>query len=288
MGQTIVEKIISEHAGKDVHAGELVISKVDVATVQDGTGPLTVQEFKKLGVKGLKNPGRSILFIDHASPSPRKELSNTHLVLREFAKEYGAVLSDVGAGVCHQRLIETFVNPGEVLVGADSHTCTSGALGAFATGMGSTDIAVAMALGKTWLKVPATYKVVVNGKFREGVCSKDLMLHFIGMIGADGATYKALEFTGETIDNMTMSERFTLANMAVEAGAKCGLFKTDEKTKAFLDERGRGDKFRKIEPDQDAIYERVIEINAEDVPHTVDNTKSVDELKYVKVNQVYV
>ena len=294
MGQTLVEKIISEHAGKSVHAGELVIARVDVAAVQDGTGPLMVQEFKKLGVDKLKNPKHSILFIDHASPSPRKELSNTHIVLREFAKEYGAVLSDIGAGVCHQRLIETFVNPCEILVGADSHTCTSGALGAFATGMGSTDIAVAMALGKTWLKVPATYKIVVSGKFREGVCSKDLMLHLIGMIGADGATYKALEFTGETIDNMSMSERFTLANMAVEAGAKCGLFIADEKTKEFLKERGREDKFRQILPDKDAEYERVIEINAEDVPftvscpHTVDNTKNVEELKNIKVNQVYV
>lgn len=294
MGLTLVEKIISEHAGKNVHAGELVISKVDVAAVQDGTGPLTVQEFKKLGVPKLKNPERSILFIDHAAPSPRKELSNTHMVLREFAKEYGAVLSDIGAGVCHQRLIETFVNPGEVLVGADSHTCTSGALSAFATGMGSTDIAVAMALGKTWLKVPATFKVVVRGKFRPGVCSKDLMLHFIGMIGADGATYKALEFHGDTIENMSMSERFTLANMAVEAGAKCGLFIADDKTKAFLKERGREDKFRQILPDSDAEYERVIEINAEDVPHTVscphtvDNTADVKDLKDVKVNQVFV
>ena len=294
MGLTLVEKIISEHAGKNVHAGELVISKVDVAAVQDGTGPLTVQEFKKLGLSKLKNPERSILFIDHAAPSPRKELSNTHMVLREFAKEYGAVLSDIGAGVCHQRLIETFVNPGEVLVGADSHTCTSGALSAFATGMGSTDIAVAMGLGKTWLKVPATYKVVVNGKFRPGVCSKDLMLHFIGMIGADGATYKALEFHGDTIENMSMSERFTLANMTVEAGAKCGLFIADDKTKAFLKERGREDKFRQILPDSDADYERVIEINAEDVPHTVscphtvDNTCDVRDLKDVKVNQVFV
>ena len=294
MGQTLVEKIISEHAGKNVHAGELVISKVDVAAVQDGTGPLTVQEFKKLGLTKLKNPERSILFIDHAAPSPRKELSNTHMVLRDFAKEYGAVLSDVGAGVCHQRLIETFVNPGEVLVGADSHTCTSGALSAFATGMGSTDIAVAMGLGKTWLKVPATYKVIVNGKFRSGVCSKDLMLHFIGMIGADGATYKALEFHGETIENMSMSERFTLANMAVEAGAKCGLFIADEKTREFLKERGREDNFRQIFPDSDAEYERIIEINAEDVPHTVscphtvDNTCDVKELKDVKVNQVFV
>ena len=294
MGLTLVEKIISEHSGKTVHSGELVISKVDVTAVQDGTGPLTVQEFKKLGKDKLNNPARTILFIDHASPSPRKELSNTHVLLRDFANEYGAVLSDVGAGVCHQRLVESFVNPGEILVGADSHTCTSGALGAFATGMGSTDVAVAMALGKTWLKVPSTFKIEVNGNFKKGVCAKDLMLYLIGMIGADGATYKALEFCGETIENMSMSERFTLANMAVEAGAKCGLFIADDKTKEFLHRRGREDKFRQILPDSDAEYERVIKINAEDVsytvscPHTVDNIKNADELGHIKVNQVYV
>ena len=294
MGQTLVEKIISNHAGKAVKAGELVIANVDVCAVQDGTGPLTVQEFKKLGKDKLYNPERTILFIDHASPSPKKELSNMHTILRDFSKEYGAVLSEVGSGVCHQRLVETFVNPTEILVGADSHTCTSGALGAFATGMGSTDVAVAMALGKTWLKVPQTFKIVVNGKFQEGICSKDLMLHLIGMIGADGATYKALEFSGETIENMCMSERFTLANMAVEAGAKCGLFVPDEKTKEFLASRGREDKFKEIKPDEDAIYERIIEINAEDIehtvscPHTVDNTKLATELNDVKVHQVYV
>ena len=294
MGQTIAEKIISEHAKKTVKAGELVIADVDVCAVQDGTGPLTVQEFKKFGKDKLKNPKRTILFIDHASPSPRKELSNTHTVLREFSKEYGAVLSDVGAGVCHQRLIETFVNPGEILVGADSHTCTSGALGAFATGMGSTDIAAAMALGQTWLKVPQTYKIEVNGKFKKGICSKDLMLHLIGLIGADGATYRALEFCGDTIENMEMSERFTLANMAVEAGAKAGLFVADKKTKEYLKQHGREDKFRTIKPDEDAVYERVIKINAEDIehtvscPHTVDNTKTVEELKEVKVDQVFI
>lgn len=296
MGLTLVEKILSNHVGRDVHAGELVISKVDVCAVQDGTGPLTVQEFKKIGKSKLNNPERTILFIDHASPSPRKELSNTHIVLRDFAKEYGAILSDTGAGVCHQRLIESYVNPGEVLVGADSHTCTSGALGAFATGMGSTDVAVAMALGKTWLKVPATYKIVVTGKFNPGICSKDLMLYLIGMIGADGATYKALEFCGDTIENMEMSERFTLANMAVEAGAKCGLFVADEKTKAYLKEKGREDKYSQILPDSDAHYERIINIKAEDIkytvscPHTVDNTKTVEELEKnkIKVNQVYV
>lgn len=294
MGLTLAEKIISNHAGKEVKAGELVIAKVDVCAVQDGTGPLTVQEFKKIGKPKLNNPQRTILFIDHAAPSPRKELSNTHMVLRDFAKEYNAVLSDVGAGVCHQRLIEDYVNSGEILVGADSHTCTSGALGALATGMGSTDIAVAMALGKTWLKVPASFKIEVNGEFKPGVCAKDLMLHLIGMIGADGATYKSLEFCGDTIENMPMSERFTLANMAVEAGAKAGLFATDEKTKEYLKLRGREDKFVEIKADSDSIYERVIKINANEIthtvscPHTVDNTKTVAELEGIKVHQVFV
>lgn len=294
MGQTIAEKIISQHAGKKVKAGELCIAKVDVAAVQDGTGPLMVQEFKKLGKKTLANPQRSILFIDHASPSPRKELSNTHLVLREFARETGAVLSDTGAGVCHQRLVESFVNPGEILVGADSHTCTSGALGAFATGMGSTDVAVAMALGKTWLKVPSTFKIEVNGEFQKGVYAKDLILHLIGEIGADGATYRALEFCGSTIENMSMADRFTLANMAVEAGAKAGLFVSDEKTREYLEKQGRGDKFTEIKPDEDAVYERVIKIDASKLeptvscPHTVDNTKPAKALKDVKINQVFI
>jgi 3-isopropylmalate/(R)-2-methylmalate dehydratase large subunit len=294
MGLTLAEKIISKHSDKEVKAGELTIAKVDVCAVQDGTGPLTVQEFKKIGKEKLNNPERTILFIDHAAPSPRKELSNTHMVLREFAKEYGAVMSDVGAGVCHQRLIEDYISPGEILIGADSHTCTAGALGAFATGMGSTDIAVGMALGKTWLKVPSTFKIEVTGEFKAGVCSKDLMLHLIGMIGADGATYKALEFTGDTIEKMSMSERFTLANMAVEAGAKAGLFVSDEKTKEYLKSRGREDQFVELKPDADAVYERVIKINAGEIkhtvscPHTVDNTKTVDELGDIKVNQVFV
>lgn len=294
MGLTLVEKILSEHADKEVHAGELIVSRVDVCAVQDGTGPLTVQEFKKLGKDRLKNPERTILFIDHASPSPRKELSNTHTVLREFSKEYGAILSDVGKGVCHQRLIEDYVNPAEVLVGADSHTCTSGALGAFATGMGSTDVAIAMAIGKTWLKVPKTIKICVNGEFKKDVCAKDLILHLIGSIGADGATYMALEFCGETIEKMSMSDRFTLSNMAVEAGAKCGLIVADETTREYLKSRGREDKFRVVKPDSDAVYDRVININAADVertvscPHTVDNVKKVSELSDVKVDQVFV
>ena len=294
MGQTIAEKILSEHAGKTVKPGELVISNIDVVMVQDGTGPLAVNEFRKLNKNKLFNPKRTILFIDHAAPSPRKELSNSHTVLREFAKEYGAVLSEVGDGVCHQRLIESFVNPGEVLLGADSHTCTSGALGAFATGVGSTDIAVVMGLGKTWLKVPSTYKIVVEGEFPKGVYAKDLILHLIGLIGADGATYKALEFTGSGVKNMTMSDRFTISNMAVEAGAKAGLFETDEKTYEYLKEHDRADKYKEIKADTDAQYERIININLNELkptvscPHTVDNTKTIEEIEHTEISQVYI
>ncbi len=294
MGQTIAEKILSAHAGKKVTPGELIISNIDVVMVQDGTGPLAVNEFKKMNKTKLNNPERTILFIDHAAPSPRKELSNTHTVLRNFAKEYGAVLSEVGDGVCHQRLVESFVNPGETLLGADSHTCTSGALGAFATGVGSTDIAVVMALGKTWLKVPPTFKIVLEGSFPKGVYAKDLILHLIGLIGADGATYKALEFSGSAVKNLSMSDRFTISNMAVEAGAKVGLFETDEKTYEYLKEHGREDKYKEIKADEDAVYERVININLNDLkptiscPHTVDNTKTIDEMDKVVVNQVYI
>ncbi len=294
MGQTIAEKILSKHAGHQVKPGELIISDIDVVMVQDGTGPLAVNEFKKMGKDKLFNPDRTILFIDHAAPSPRKELSNTHIVLRDFANEYGAVLSEVGEGVCHQRLVENFVNPGEVLLGADSHTCTSGALGAFATGVGSTDIAVVMALGKTWLKVPFTYKIIIEGAFQKGVYAKDLILYLIGLIGADGATYKSLEFTGSAVKNMSMSDRFTISNMAVEAGAKVGLFETDEKTKEYLKECGREDKFAEIKADADAEYERVIKINLDELkpmislPHTVDNTKTIEEMPKVNVNQVYI
>ncbi len=293
MGLTLAQKILSAHADHEVQVGELVVANIDVCATQDGTGPLAIKEFKKLG-KPLYNPKRTILFIDHAAPSPRKELSNAHNIIREFAQEYGAVLSDIGCGVCHQRLIEEYVNPGEILVGADSHTCTSGALGAFATGMGSTDIAVSMAFGKTWFKVPPSFKIEVTGKFAPNVVSKDLMLYLIGLIGADGATYKVLEFCGETIENMSMSERFTLANMAVEAGAKAGLFETDEKTREFLKSRGRADKFKEIKMDSDATYERIIKIDASTIkpmvscPHTVDNVKTADELNDIKVNQVFV
>ena len=294
MGKTISEKILSDHSGLDVYVGDIVVAKVDLVFVQNGTGPLAIQEFKKLGVEKVFNPEKVILFLDHAAPSPNIEISIAHSEMRNFTKTTGAKLSEVGEGISHQILIEKYVNPGEIVVGADSHTCTSGALGAFAVGMGSTDVSVAMALGKTWFKVPATFKINVSGKLTNGVFAKDLMLYIIGTIGADGANYKTLEFSGETIENMDMSERFTLTNMAIEAGAKTGLIATDQKTKNFLEQNGRSDKFKVINPDENAVYERIIDINASDivpmvsVPHAVDNVKTVEEVAGIKVDQVFI
>ena len=294
MGKTISEKIIGQHADKNVRAGEFVIADVDVTAVQDGTGPLTIQEIRKINLEQAANPDRTILFIDHAAPSQRKELSNSHQTLREFAAKTGAVLSEIGEGVCHQRLVEDYVNPGEILIGADSHTCTSGALGAFATGMGSTDVGIAIALGKVWLKVPETYNIILEGAFQQGVYAKDLILHLIGRIGADGATYKALEFNGGAVKNFSMSDRFTLSNMAVEAGAKAGLFPTDEITLNYLKSRGRADKFVEIYSDTDAEFERTIEVDLTKLeptvscPHSVDNTAPANTLNKVKVDQVFI
>jgi len=294
MGMTISEKIISEHTGRDVKAGEIVVAKVDVAMVQDGTGPLAVEELKNLNMERVFDPENTILFIDHASPSPRKELSNAHNILRKFSKKTGAFLSEVGEGVCHQRLVEDWASPGQIIVGADSHTCTSGALGAFATGMGSTDVALAFALGKVWLRVPETYRFILKGRLPEGVYSKDIILHIIGMIGADGATYKAMEFEGEVVENLSMESRFTITNMAIEAGGKTGLIATDSTTKSYLEMRGRGDKFREIKPDPDAVYEKTFEIDVSKLepvvsfPHTVDNTRKVSEVGDVKIDQVYI
>ncbi|KPJ60773.1 MAG: 3-isopropylmalate dehydratase large subunit [Latescibacteria bacterium DG_63] len=294
MGKTLAEKLLSAKAGKDVVAGELAIAEVDVAFFQDGTGPLAVRQLRKINMEKVANPERSILFLDHAAPSPRRELSNDHMLLREFAERTGATVSEINEGVCHQRVIETFARPGDVVIGADSHSCTAGALCAFATGMGSTDVAVGMALGRTWFRVPATFRVVVEGKFPKGVYSKDLILHLIGQIGADGATYRALEFGGRAIEKMQMSERLTLSNMAVEAGAKVGLIASDDVTEGFLKKYVRKADFEEIKPDSDAVYERVIEIDVSKLeptvscPHTVDNTKLAKELKGTKVHQIYI
>ncbi len=294
MGLTLAEKILSGHAGKEVRAGELAIIDVDACLTQDGTGPLAVKKLEELGLVKAAHPGNTVLFIDHSAPSSRKELSNDHMTLRRFAKKTGAFLSDVGDGVCHQVMSEGWLKPGDVLIGADSHTCTGGAMAAFSTGMGSTDVAVGIALGKTWMRVPETIRVNVSGSFKKGVFAKDLMLYLIGKITADGATYMALEFGGPAIDAMPHYERMTLANMAVEAGAKTGLIASDDQTRRFLEEQGRGDVFRAIAPDADAEYSTIIDIDASTLvpmvafPHAVDNVRTIDEAKGEKIDQVFI
>jgi len=293
MGQTLAEKIISEHVNRKVTAGETVLTPVDLCLLQDGTAPLAIRQISKLGLEKVFNPKRVVFFIDHASPSPRKELSNDHAFIREFAKKTGAQLSDIGGGISHQVINEFYVNPGDILIGADSHTCTGGALCAFATGMGSSDVAIGMALGKTWFRIPETYRIVVKGEFPFGVYAKDLILYLIGIIGADGATYKALEFCGDTIEKMPMHDRLTLSNMAVESGAKVGLIAADKTTRKFLQKMGRGNKYREIRPDSDAVYERVIEIDVSKLepqisfPHTVDNTKPLSQANGTRIQQVF-
>jgi len=294
MGKTLAEKILSAKSNIEACAGNIVVVPLDLVFVQDSTGPLTLRQLKGIDLDAIHNPERTILFIDHSAPSPAKELSNDHIFLRNFAEEKGAVLSEIGEGICHQIVAESYARPGDIIVGADSHTVTAGALGAFATGMGSTDIAVAMALGKTWLRVPETIRVSVRGRLAKGVYAKDLILHLIGHIGADGATYKALEFGGETINRMSMPERLTIANMAVEAGAKVGLFPSDGITQRYLEDQGRGEQYTTLAPDPDATYESTVEINAAHVkptisqPHTVDNIALAEELKGIHIDQVFI
>ena len=294
MGKTLAEKILSAKCDMEVYAGDIIIVPLDLVFVQDSTGPLTLRQLNESNLNTIHNPERIILFIDHSAPSPARELSNDHMFLRGFAEEKGAILSDIGEGICHQIVAESFASPGDVIVGADSHTVTAGALGAFATGMGSTDVAIAFALGKTWLRIPETIKVVVHGRFAKGVYAKDLILHLIGQIGADGATYKALEFSGKTVDMMTMSERLTISNMVVEAGAKVGLFPSDSVTQSYLESQGRGQQYSALQPDADATYESTIEINAAQLeptvskPHTVDNIALVKELEGIRIAQVFI
>ncbi len=294
MGKTLAEKILSRKSAGDARAGDIIIANVDLVFTQDTNGPLTITQFQTSGLEHLANPGKTILFLDHAAPSPNQGLSRDHVLLRHFAHQTGCVIFDVGDGICHQIVAESLARPGDVIIGADSHTVTAGALGAFATGMGSSDTAIAFGLGKTWVRVPESIKVVVSGNFPDGVYAKDLILHLIGQIGAGGATYKALEFSGDTVDNMSMSQRFTIANMTVEAGAKVGLFAADKTTQDYLTSQGRGNHYQSIFPDAEANYEQTININVANLeptvakPHTVDNTALARELKGTKIQQVFI
>ncbi|MGQ9546553.1 MAG: 3-isopropylmalate dehydratase large subunit [Dehalococcoidia bacterium] len=294
MGKTLAEKILSRKSQAEARAGDVVVADVDIAFVQDTTGPLTVRQFKESGFEALAKPQRVIVFLDHAAPSPAQQLSNDHILLRRFAGETGCCIYDVGEGICHQLVAEDFASPGDVIVGADSHSVTAGALGAFATGMGSSDVAVVLALAKTWFRVPESFLVELSGVFPRGVYGKDLILYLIGQIGADGANYKALEFGGKALAQMTMSQRLTIANMAVEAGAKVGLFPSDEVTRNYLEEQGRGAKYQPLFSDAGAHYERVIRIDLDQfepmlsLPHAVDNVRPVAQVKGVKIQQAFI
>jgi len=291
---TMAEKILSEHAGKTVKAGDITTVAVDLAYVQDGTGPLAMRQWEKLGLGRLFNKERVIFFLDHASPPPRKELANDHKYLREMAERTGATVSETGSGISHMVTLESYARPGDVIVGADSHTCTNGALGAFATGMGSTDLAVAMTLGQTWMMVPTTVRVEAEGEWPLGIYGKDLILNLIGRLSSRGATYQAIEWGGSAIASLSMAGRSTIANMAVEAGAKTGLIPPDEVTRQFLAGIGREQDYRDIGPDPGAEYSQTVSIDVSVLepkvaqPHYVDNVTSVGEVAGTKVDQVFI
>ncbi len=292
MGKTLAEKILSEKSDSDAYAGDIVIARVDQIALQDGTAPLAIRQLRELGK--WKAAEITHFFVDHAAPSPRRELSNDQKLIREFAAEIGADFNPPGEGIIHQLMVERYAKPGDLIVGADSHTCTYGGIGAFSTGMGSTDVAVAIALGKNWFRVPESFRIEVSGSFQRGVYAKDLILKLIGDLGVDGATYKALEFHGECVESMDVEARLTIANMAVECGAKAGLFESDTRTREYLAYLGRENDFKELRADEDASYEREIHIDASDIapmvakPHNVDNVCEVEEVEGVGIDQVYI
>lgn len=284
-GQTAAEKIISRHAGKSVFADELVIVDVDGVMASDTTAPLAIRAFHEMGGRDLWDAKRVFLVIDHAAPAPSERIADLHLLMRDFAGKSGAVLYDVGEGICHQLMIEQgHVRTGDLFLGADSHTCTYGSIGAFSSGVGSTDLAAVMLTGKTWLKVPKTIRVDINGKLPAETSAKDVVLHLAGLLGASGATYQAIEFHGETCAAMSLDSRMTIANMVVEMGAKAGIINPEGLPD--LDP----ERFEMVQADADAVYSETIEIEAGSLrsqiaqPHSPDHVAPVDELKGTPIN----
>ncbi|MDD4179444.1 MAG: 3-isopropylmalate dehydratase large subunit [Candidatus Margulisbacteria bacterium] len=291
MGKTIAEKILSNHSGRDAKAGDIVIADLDFMIGQDGTSGVAIDSFRKMNAKKVADPSKIAIIIDHSSPSPNEGVSAIHKKIREFTKEQGIKLYDIGCGVCHQLTPEQgHVVPGNLVIGADSHTCTYGAINVFSTGIGSTDLAAGMISGKLWFKVPETMKVVYKGKLPKGIYSKDLILNLIGKIGADGATYLALELYGEALDEMSVDARFTISNMAIECGAKVGLMAADKKVLDWVAKHSN----KKPNPqtaDKDATYKQVVEIDVTKLepqiakPHQVDNTCGVSEVAGTPIQQ---
>ncbi|MEM3356549.1 MAG: homoaconitase large subunit [Candidatus Bathyarchaeia archaeon] len=288
----LTEKIVAKASGKrEVVPKEIVDAKVDAIMVNDLTGPLAVEAFKKIGVAEVWDNKKIVIALDHLAPASSEKAAELHKIIRVFAEEQEIEgFYDVGEGVCHQIMVEKgYVAPGKLIVGADSHTCMYGAFGAFATGIGSTEAAAVFATGSIWLRVPETIKVNVEGKFKNLVTSKDLILHIIGEVGADGAIYKSVEFSGSTIGSISMDGRMTMCNMAVEMGAKNGIIEPDETTLSYLNLNHEA-----LKNDLDASYEKVVEVDAADLepkvacPHSVDNVKDVREVAGVEVNQAFI
>lgn len=294
MGQTIIEKILSAHSGQEAHAGDIVVARVDYVMGQDGTAPLAIRAFDEMGGTAVFDRGKAAFVIDHSAPSPNEGVSALHKLMREFAKEKGFRLYDIGEGVCHQLLPESgMVGPGSLVIGADSHTCTYGALNAFSTGVGSTDLAGGLISGQMWFKVPETIKFACHGQLPKGVFSKDLILRLIGDITADGATYLSAEFTGEAVAALSQEARFTIANMAIEMGAKAGLMEADEKTFDWL-RRFTDQSFNSVSADPDAVYAGSREYDAARIepqvarPHRVDNVCPVSEAAGKSIQQAVI
>ena len=291
---TISEKILARASGKDkVEAGDIVIANIDIAMTHDLTGPLSVESFEKIGASKVWDSSKIVIPFDHQVPADSIDSANNHIIKREFVKKHEIKhFYDVNAGVCHQILPELgHVVPGEVIVGADSHTCTHGALGAFSTGIGSTDMAMVFAEGNLWFKVPETNRFNITGNLKENVYAKDVILHIIGEIGADGSTYKACEFAGETVSNMNVSDRMVLCNMAIEMGGKTGLVEPDKKTIEYVESRSKKP-YKIYKTDLNSSSLNIIDVDVSDLepqvacPHNVDNVKAVSEVD-VEIDQVF-
>ncbi len=297
MGKTLAEKLLQSHTQDKIEGpGQIVKCSVDVVLANDITAPLAIKSFYQMGADKVFDNKKVVLVCDHFTPNKDIDSAEQVKVVREFAKKMNILHYYEGgnSGIEHALLPELgIVGPNQVVVGADSHTCTYGALGAFATGLGSTDIAAAMVLGEVWFKVPSTIKVVLKGKLPDFVGGKDIILYLIGKIGVDGALYKALEFGGPLLNSLDMEARLTISNMAIEAGGKTGLFPVDEITIKYCEESGFG-KVKPLVPDSDASYEEVIEIDTTHLspqvacPHLPENAKPVEEVEGIEVDQVVI
>jgi len=294
--KTLAEKILAAHSSqKEVTAGEFINVQADLVLSNDVTAPLAIKEFQRLGVGKTFNPEKVVMVPDHFCPNKDIKSAEQAKLIREFAKEQGILYFEVGRmGIEHVLLPEQgLVLPGQVIIGADSHTCTYGALGAFSTGMGSTDIAVAMATGEIWMKVPQTIKFIYHGTLPKWVGGKDLILYTIGDVGVDGALYSVMEFTGEAIDELPMGGRFTMANMAIEAGAKAGIFSVDDRTREYVTEHGNKS-YSVYKSDEDAEYSKIVEYDVSQIepqvafPSLPSNTKPVSQAHDIKLDQVLI